>query len=287
MKCPVCNSLISPSITDSQEDFYYDCETCYSSLFFQRGECQVLKTNSVYKESLEEFENQKKTSQEEQDSLEVPEITQAEEKYLEESFSQAYDKESLEESKESASVQEEAPFAASDQESFSQSFQEEADSLEEQVSSPVEEESDSKSKDPLKEEMTPEQEAFESSVHLESEASSEEESEDSFENAPPLEDGKENFSEVTEFGNFKNLGREGLFYYDLILSELNSEEVCQKVESFLEDPAFRWKQALEVRDGVLEIKKISPVKAHVIVKSLIGLPVKIFWKQHVVIESES
>ena len=43
---------------------------------------------------------------------------------------------------------------------------------------------------------------------------------------------------------------------------------------------------LSIKEGVLTITKISPVKAHIIVKSLMGLPMEISWRQHLVMDKD-
>ena len=62
MKCPVCNQDLEINLSDFKEDFYYDCGHCFSSLFFQGGECQVLKEGSL--DQSEEAEALKESDEE-------------------------------------------------------------------------------------------------------------------------------------------------------------------------------------------------------------------------------
>ena len=106
---------------------------------------------------------------------------------------------------------------------------------------------------------------------------------------PPSEkEQKEDFAEVAKFGNTQDLDREGPFLYDLILTAINSQNVREKVLSVLEDEhlnlSLQEKPPL-IKDGKITIPKISPVKAYVIITSLMGLPLEISWTQHHIADS--
>lgn len=122
-------------------------------------------------------------------------------------------------------------------------------------------------------------------IKEEAEPSWQEESADSFqeESAP-----KEDFSEVVEFAHKEKA--KSLFLYDLTLSEINSQEVRDHVLFVLQEEALN----LSLQDSQLQdIKKtgkifladLSPVQVHVIVHSLMGSPLKIYWKQKHIADS--
>ena len=99
----------------------------------------------------------------------------------------------------------------------------------------------------------------------------------------------EDFSDVSEYGNNQGVAQDGLFYYDLTLSEINSKELAEEIQNILQDSRFQFgpeSHNLSIEDGTLNLIKISPVKAHIIVQSLMGLPLKMSWKQHLIIDQE-
>ena len=83
-------------------------------------------------------------------------------------------------------------------------------------------------------------------------------------------------------------GGEGLFFYNLKIGKINSKELIEEIDLVLQDEILNldpkeWD--VNIKDGILNLKKLSPVKAHIIVKALTGLPLKISWEQHLVIDS--
>ena len=108
----------------------------------------------------------------------------------------------------------------------------------------------------------------------------------------PLKAEKEDFSEVAEFARSTDQDKQGLFLYDLTLSEINSQGLREKVLSVLEDESlalpFEGPENLEpmqIKEGKITLAKISPVQAHVIINSLMGLPLNISWEQSSIAES--
>ncbi len=292
MKCPVCNQDFELTLKDFKEDFYYDCDHCHSNLFFQGGECKVLNEGSLDQNDEEEGDISKGSAEEsiseiqEEEDLEEPELTEVPELSVPE----------IEPEKDSDSDSEkEIDEEIEDSDIFTFENQQEDNSLEiqqeEALTSDLSEDSkqEEESLTPnLSEDSKQEEEALTSDLSEDSKQEEQELEGESLE--AQNEDEKkslEDFSEVTEYGNQQGLGEEGVFYYNLILSEINSEEVRKEVENILEDEALKLnpeKNNLIVEDGVLKISEISPVKVHIIVKSLVGLPVKVFWEQHLVID---
>ena len=271
MECPVCQKNIPLSPKEIQEDLYYDCKYCQSSLFFQKGECQILSEGSpleeTKKEALEENGEKKEdlfSEENLQEFREVPELKESEEKP---------ELQDLEEK-------------TKEQEDFSESQEEN------QVS---EETKDVKSLEASSEEIKkePPEETFEDSS-LNSSPLEKESLSSSSEELPPIENveenplpSKEDFAEVTNYGN--KASEEGAFSYDLTLSEINSKEVREKIEKVLEDGFLNMnpeENDLSIKEGVLKLKNMSPVQVHIIVKSLIGFPLKIAWKQELVVDKK-
>ena len=247
MQCPVCNENLEISSENLEKDFYYDCQNCHSSLFFQKGACKVLVENSLKKDK----------NLEEEDKLELTEVPELSVEQ------QVEEPEALEE-------EVEAP-------------QEEAVFQEEEAQAPQEE---------------PEMESLETSEDENLEQARQEEpsldpplkEEGGLNSDPPsgeAAESLEDFSEVTNYGNESGLGEEGVFYYNLTLSEIDSEDIRAKVSSILSDDLLQLdseKNDLKIKNGVLKLDEISPVKVFVIVKSLMGLPVKIFWEQKLIVD---
>ena len=95
-------------------------------------------------------------------------------------------------------------------------------------------------------------------------------------------DREEDFSDVEKFGNSLAPAGKGAFYYDVTVEEIDSEDLRAETEEVLEDPALKLAPEqlnMSVEEGRLKVSKISPVQAHVIVKSLLGLSLKISWEQ--------
>ena len=252
MKCPVCNQDFDRTFKNLKEDLYYDCSHCNSSLFFKGGECTVLSEGSLDQSVRKEkgiLKDSVFEDQEEGGDLQDSELTVPE-----------------------LSIPDLAIFEEEPEKAFEEKLEEISEKVSEEVSEEISEE--------------PEK-AFEEKLEEVSEEVSEEDS--IFQNEK-REGSLEDFSEVTEYGNQQNLGKESAFHYNLILSEINSEEIHKQVKSILEDDALKLdpeKQDFLIKDGVLKISEISPVKVHIIVKSLIGLPVKISWEQHLAIDKDS
>ncbi len=108
----------------------------------------------------------------------------------------------------------------------------------------------------------------------------------------PAPDGgqKEDFSEVSKYGNTPSAGEDGIFFYDLFLSGIDSIELKEAVQMVLDDEYLKIspeEKDISIKNGALRVSKISPVKAHIIVKSLIGLPMGISWKQHLAVDQKT
>lgn len=321
MKCPVCKIELELSIQEAEE-IYYDCSNCDSSLLFKNGDCEILNEGNPQKElsgennpkeegfqeninkenigetvksesdslpenllqnALEE-ENEYQNTEEEDEKLQnekpdeenqlPPETNQIEEEFLPDETTQVPELKLPKEEPEQDFAQ---TVSEQKKESLKKATQDSAMAEQEEAAP---DHSLSKTDFPFKEEL--EESSFESEdVELQKKETSKTSK-------------KEDFSEVVEFGNTQDQDRQGPFLYDLILSEINSQHIREKVLSILEDESLNLPLDKEdhsiqdnIKNGKLIIEKISPVQAYIIVTFLMGLPLDISWKQHHIAESSS
>lgn len=323
MKCPVCEVELKFPVQELDE-VYYDCSNCDTSLVFKNGECEVL--NEGRPEDVKPQDNLSEKTISEEDSSQknvieenVEEKSQSESLPSEGSLSQNFPTEKnaeqhevggepLQADNEEKLADEDSPHSQQDDQLKEESPEEEEfvpdettqvpelESSEQDTSeSFAEQEEDPES--PVKEE-SPEpsvsQEDFPFKEEAVGETSSEQQDFESQKEEPQKTSEKEDFSEVAEFGNTQDQDRQGPFLYDLILSEINSEDVREKVLSILEDeylnlPLNKEDTSIKdtIRDGKLTIVKISPVQAYIIVTFLMGLPLEITWRQHHIAEGST
>lgn len=299
MNCPVCNKTMQIPNTSSQEELYYDCEHCHSNLLIKSGDCEVLNRSSskpeatdfnevespsLPRENLSSKTINKNTASKNldnedsnpQDLIEDQEVVSAEQEINMESNN------NMDKSMEPGQNQKsQESFLEDSKQTQGDSFVEEQ---EQQEPEGIPELSNFEAKKLeqeghlIEEQGRQEQDLPEHSSQSQPGSNSESKDENS-----DLED----FSEVASYGNNGGLAQEGLFYYDLTLSEINSKQLRQEVESLLQDRGFQFdleKNDLQIKNGVLKLTGISPVKVHILVKSLIGLRLKISWKQHLMID---
>ncbi len=258
MECPVCaNEWESPAPT--QEEVYYDCPHCGSSLLLKKGQCEVLSQGQIPDPS-EEGEKPPSSIEplpEEEDFpdevTKVPELKMPEEADIE------------------SDIEKESPLSKTDEIS-SVKEEEEAPTPEEPV--PSSSESENESAEGAEPSSNNEEKDFpfqEEGPAVESSAEAENKE-------------KEDFSEVAQFAGTSST-EQGPFVYDLILSEINSQDTKEKVLAVLKDEHLNlplFEEASEkdlIKEGKIKIAKISPVQAYVIVLSLMGCPLKISWEQ--------
>ena len=219
MNCPVCKATLEISLSP-EEELLYDCPFCHSSLFFEKGEVQILKESTSSPETKEEVESQVSADAEGVEPLqeEPPEVPTLD-----------------------FSGEEELGKEGEEEESVN-----------------------------LKEQTSP---------HQQKEVFSKEES--------VQEDvlGTEAEEELTEDASSNELRseEESSFFYSLSIENIHSVDLKKEVELALEDENLKLTtegRSLSIKDGRLYLKHLSPVKTHIIVRSLIGLPLKISWEQY-------
>ncbi len=90
--------------------------------------------------------------------------------------------------------------------------------------------------------------------------------------------------DLEEFGNSQIAGGlEGSYFYDVVISGIDSADLRKEVQEALTDRLFLWDAEVllrEVKLGELLIPRMNSVKAAMVVQRLTGLPVKIKWTQH-------
>ena len=87
--------------------------------------------------------------------------------------------------------------------------------------------------------------------------------------------------EIAAFGN-ADLTTNPLSY-TLVREGIDNKDIRESLRQALREPKFNWNVAemmSRVKGGRLEIRKIDPVKASILVRRLQDLPVKVGWRQH-------
>ena len=70
------------------------------------------------------------------------------------------------------------------------------------------------------------------------------------------------------------------FYYNVMISGIDSKTLRQSVMDALDDPRFGWKKEnILIKNGCLTIEKINSAKTYILMSYLKFLPVKIKWDQ--------
>ena len=308
MKCPICKTDLEFS-AQNLEEVYYDCSNCGSSLFFKDGECEVLSEGQIKAEApLEEAEepeearaaeNPPQTPQDSeqeapgnppqtpQDSEQEapPASLPPEESATREESAPSAESENLPEGELEDFVPEEStgvPELNQPEEDFAETPKDSPDFAE---SSPSEREAEKPEDFQFEEEAEslPEEPAKEPAEKL-----PEEPAEGALSQTRAGASKKEDFSEVAEFGMAQGQNKQGPFIYDLALSQINSQDLREKVLELAENEALglHFEEGEQpIKEGQITFSKISPVQAHIILLSLMGLPLRIDWKQRHIADS--
>ena len=88
--------------------------------------------------------------------------------------------------------------------------------------------------------------------------------------------------EVIDYANRSDSLDSGSFYYNIMISGIDSKMLRQSVMDALDDSRFGWKKedmAALIKNGCLIIEKINAAKTYVLMSYLKFLPVKIKWDQ--------
>jgi len=278
VNCPVCQNSFPQEIL-KMEEFYYDCSTCHSALYFNEGKIEIISRG-------EEFE-EKKDQKEKSKDISFQENPQKEEDNLEESFLQESRDFVKSNSVEETSFNKEQSFKPQEIETVPEiesSFDEREEEMENEESF-HENEVEMENEESFHENEVEEMENEESFHKNEVEETKNEES-FAFSEEDNIEEKPEDFSEVQEFSKKREFKDKGFYLYQLFLSEINSQELKERVISIIEDKALEidfeenpsYKKQI-VYNGKIVFSRLSPVQVYVIVHSLMGLPLQIHWKQ--------
>ena len=297
MNCPVCQSDLGlPETFKETMELHYDCPNCSSSLFLKGGNCEVLSANMV--SNKEEKPSEKSTKKAETPSpFEKQELKEPPSKALASEISSEKESDTP-----PSSLNEAQPAKAEEDlpENTEVPVLEEVDEGEAEISEKSQKEEEAQSPEERAPQPSPEpfefkEEDSEESAAVQPSSETEELPSEEEEGGDPAEEGEiepsaeEDFSDVKKFGNAPAPTGKGAFYYDVTVNEIDSEDLRNQVEEVLEDEALKLSPEqfhFSAQEGSLVVKKISPVQAHVIVKSLLGLSLKISWQQHLIADVE-
>ena len=307
MNCPVCKRKIEFEIPE--EDIYYDCSHCQSSLLFSKGQCLVIHAEEIHSPDLEKDISEKSLT-----NFEASQINPENRKDSEQNISKNLLKEDTKQSETKTlfaeDIESESPQEDFNIEASSKKIQEEGVIFEKQNKTAGLEEENIENEDdfypqektevPELKELPEEELARQTQSNLEP---PKEESSYKFEENPNEIDSKdlqeenmssltsqkkeEDFSDVADFAKNQEENTKGIYLYDLTLSEINSHNLKEEVVAILEDSYLNLTQdeeSLNLKDiiekGQIKIPRISPVQTYMIVSSLMGLPLNIHWEQH-------
>jgi len=94
-------------------------------------------------------------------------------------------------------------------------------------------------------------------------------------------------SDIVDFGNAE--ASLSALNYTLVLKGIDSAALRKLVEEVLSDAKFGWNAAQlmsQMKDGVLTIRSLNPVKASILVQRVKYLPVHVSWRQDVLSSPE-
>jgi hypothetical protein len=150
-------------------------------------------------------------------------------------------------------------------------------------------------------EQTPEQFEFEEQPHefeaadfsAAEEAPAEEISSAVEEAPPPLpstnDTASPDLSDIAQFGNSEtSSAREGSLRYNLFIAGIDTADVREAFREAITDRKMVWdtEQILRsIKNGEVQLRDISPVKAFILVSRLRELPVRVRWEQYAIAQT--
>ena len=294
MNCPVCKRKIEFSIPE--EDSYYDCRHCQSSLLFSKGECHIIhaeqrdtmdsaqektkshltdNTNSIKNQNIEENFDEKADHSLPEEGAKQIKTSFTKSDGAEENFNTAVNHKTQE--KKLDSKIQNKPSGLENKKQEENFYPNEKTEVPELTANELEEPviKDSELKEPSYN--------FEEAPEKADPINFQEK------NEPPSTDqgAGEDFSDVAEFAKNQEENTKGLYLYDLTLSQINSQSLKDEVLTVLKDSYLDLsieENSLNLKDilnkGQIKIPRISPIQTYIIVHSLMGLPLNIQWEQH-------
>ena len=95
---------------------------------------------------------------------------------------------------------------------------------------------------------------------------------------------------ISEYANSEfSQGKNGAYVYNVSISDIDSKEIRGFLREAISDTRFNWDaQAilLQIKNGELLLKNLSPVKASILINRIKRLPVKIRWEQYAITQAE-
>lgn len=94
-------------------------------------------------------------------------------------------------------------------------------------------------------------------------------------------------SDIVDFGNAE--ASLSALNYTLVLKGIDSAALRKQIEEVLSDAKFGWNAAQlmsQMKDGVLTIRSLNPVKASILIQRVKYLPVHVSWRQDVLSSPE-
>ncbi len=109
--------------------------------------------------------------------------------------------------------------------------------------------------------------------------------EDMFTEHPMQASDSPDLSDIAAFGNSGGAAKDGALRYNLHVSGIDTVDIRNAFREALSDRKFMWdidEILKSVRLGEVRIQDITPVKAHILISRLRGLPVQVKWEQYAV-----
>ncbi len=97
----------------------------------------------------------------------------------------------------------------------------------------------------------------------------------------------QDFKDVEQYGN-ATLPSHGPWFYDVVITGIDSKDVENKILLILNDPKLKYSAKeckKELQSGILSVKTLNPVKAVFLISQLINLPVEVRWKQYMLAQT--
>ncbi len=105
------------------------------------------------------------------------------------------------------------------------------------------------------------------------------------------EKGPETFQDIVDYANSEDsAGEDGPYYYNVHISGIHSSDIRERLIETLIDPRLGWSSGdinKKIQNGALSLKKLNPLSAHVVIRSIRDLPVEVSWKQISIIQGEA
>jgi hypothetical protein len=90
--------------------------------------------------------------------------------------------------------------------------------------------------------------------------------------------------DVSAFANSEvSAARDGHYLYDVIITRIDSKEIRERLREALDDRRMGWRVdelLARVRNGRLDLPRLNPVHASIVVQRCKSLPLKIRWEQN-------